>query len=173
MARALAPCARPIWAKSRYIDGLCGMVAVAVLWMWKFDTSVEGPGRRLLPGLLGSAVPDKVRYCPRGPVDFNGTGLTIHPVLDGLDRASSPIAPNPPRHSALRCRPNSNLLPGPIQRSAMFSAREAQQPGGCMRPIYPPRAGFRPGRFSGRKSRADGTGCTFSPVPIGRVPDQG
>jgi len=51
------------------------------------------PGGRYLAGLPGSAVTDCVRDCPRSPSDLNGTGLTKHPVLGGLDRAILPDRP--------------------------------------------------------------------------------
>jgi len=41
---------------------------------------------------------------PHNCVDLNGTGLTIHPVLGGLDRASRPIVPESRSCSALRNR---------------------------------------------------------------------
>ena len=144
----------------------------------RFDIA-RGPGGWLLPGLLGSAVPDTVRDCPRGPADLNGTGLTAHPVLGGLDRASSavapgtalppaslqsrPIAPNPPDHSALQCRPNSNHPPGPFQRSAVFSALLAQQPGWCMWPMPIRPFGLPSVRNPPDRDRAEGTSCTISP----------
>ena len=45
-----------------------------------------------------------LRDSPRSQPDLNGTEHTVHPVLDDLDRASRPIAPNPSDHSAFRNR---------------------------------------------------------------------
>jgi len=64
-----------------------------------------GPGSRLLTVLSGQRSRIKIRDCPRSQPDLNGTGLTVHPVLNGLDRASRPIAPNPPGYSALQSSP--------------------------------------------------------------------
>ena len=60
-----------------------------------------------------------------------------------------------------------------LKRRAWLEVSLAQWSGWSWPPIYPPRAGFRPGRLSGRESRAEGTGCTSGPVPIRRVPDRG
>ena len=70
-----------------------------------FLTESRGPGRRLLPVLSGQRSRIRIRDCPRSQSDLNGTGLTEHPVLNGLDRASRPIAPNPPGYSALQGSP--------------------------------------------------------------------
>ena len=55
---------------------------------------------------------------------LNRTGLTEHPVLDGLDRASRPIVPDPPVYSALRNRPSSHGLFGLVLRRAEFDIPE-------------------------------------------------
>ena len=83
-------------------------------------------------------------------VRVNGTGLTEHPVLNGLDRASRPIAPNPSGYSALQSshRPQPSAVPEPM---CTLSECRAQQSGWYSLPIYPPKTEFRPGRFSGMK----------------------
>ena len=142
-----------------------------------FDTA-KGPGGRLLPGLLCSAVPDKVRDCPRGPADLNGTGLTKHPVLGGLDRASSaiapgmalppaslqsrPIAPNPPPHSALRCRPTSNHPPG-LKCNTTNESWKFKSAGGVCGPLSRRRKGSARGDFQG-----ENRGPMVQDVPLAR-----
>ena len=117
-----------------------------VVYIWHPNTSQSNrPGDPADGCCLGSRAQRsriKIRDYPRGQADLNGTGLSIHPVLGGLDRASSviapgmtlppaslqsrPIAPNPPAHSALRCRPNSNHPPTPFQPScSVFSLRSS------------------------------------------------
>jgi hypothetical protein len=73
-----------------------------------FDEAVmvRGHGGRLWIVLSGQRSRIKIRDCPRSQTDLNGTGLTEHPVLDGLDRASRPIAPNPSGYSALQSSHN-------------------------------------------------------------------
>ena len=128
----------------------------------KLRRHTEGPGGWLLPGLLGSAVPDCVRDSPRGPPDLNGTGLTIHPVLGGLDRASRPIAPNPPGHSALRCRPNSNHPPGPKCNTTNESWK-FKSAGGVCGPLSRRRKGSARGDFQG-----ENRGPMVQDVPLAR-----
>jgi len=131
-----------------------------------------GPGGWLRVGLPGSAVADCVRDYPRGPSYSDGTGLTKHPVLGGLDRASRPIAPESVRPLGA----SKSAQPAITQRircEVRRSSREVQRRGCCRQPHNPPKEGFRQGRFSGRKSRADGTGCTTGPGPIRRVPEWG
>src|SRR5210317_2459293 len=72
-----------------------------------FDEAVmvRGHGGRLWIVLSGQRSRIKIRDCPRSQTDLNGTGLTEHPVLDGLDRASRPIAPNPSGYSAPQSSP--------------------------------------------------------------------
>jgi hypothetical protein len=64
-----------------------------------------GPGGCLLPVLTDQRSRIEIRDYPRSRPDLNGTGLTVHPVLVGLDRASCPIIPNPPGCSALKSSP--------------------------------------------------------------------
>jgi len=104
----------------------------------------------LLPARTGQRPRIKIRDCPRSQPDFNGTGLTIHPVLGGLDRASCPIAPNPTGYSALQSSPRQQPPTG-SEPLCKPSSWKAQQVGWCSMTIYPPKTEFRPGRFSGMK----------------------
>jgi len=63
---------------------------------------VRGHGGRLWPVLSDQRSRIRIRDCPRSRSGLNGTGLTEHPVLVGLDRASCPIALNPSGYSALQ-----------------------------------------------------------------------
>jgi len=110
----------------------------------------EGPGRRLLSGLSGQRSRISIRDCPRSQPDLNGTSLTVHPVLNGLDRASRPIAPNPSGYSALQSSPRQQPPTG-SEPWCKPSGWDAQQGGWCSVPIYPPKTGFCQGRFSGMK----------------------
>ena len=60
------------------------------------------PGRRLRPVLPDQRSRIKILDCLRSQPNLNGTGLTVHRVLVGLDRASRPIVPNPSGYSALQ-----------------------------------------------------------------------
>ena len=107
--------------------------------------AVRGPGGRLLLGIPGSAVADCVHDFPRGPAALNGTGLTKHPVLGGLDRAVLPDRPcaTRPLGAAKSAQPAITHRVFGVLRP--FSL-EVQQQGCCMRLHNPPREGFRPGR---------------------------
>jgi hypothetical protein len=125
----------------------------------------------------------RIRDYPRSQADINGTGLKVHPVLGGLDRASRPIAPNLPAHSAratasllhfLPCRqtvqsfsparatasllhfevrPSSNRPPG-LERSATPANGKLKSPGGLGYPLIRRGQGSARGDFQGENRGA-------------------
>jgi hypothetical protein len=106
--------------------------------------------------------PRSLRDCPRIQPDLNGTGLTKHPVLGGLDRASRPIAPNPAGCSALTNRQTGWRRLG-LARSCQFSARWLNGVGGLFCPFIRREKGSARDDFQG-----ENRGPMVQDVPSGR-----
>ena len=79
--------------------------------------------------------PRSLRDCPRSQPDLDGTGLTNHPDLGGLDRASCPIVPDPSGYSALRNRRTVCHRPGLSHVAAKFQSGKLNGVDGLLLPF--------------------------------------